>query len=80
MAKSIARAVARLQSYVPRYGTTWLGGDQYVGVVFKLTSDGNGHWSEAVLHSFEISDGDGPIGGLVWDSSHSNFLRYHDDG
>lgn len=55
------------------YGATWVGGDQYVGVVFKLTSDGNGHWSEAVLHSFEISDGDGPIGGLVWDSSHSNF-------
>ena len=55
------------------YGTTWLGGDQYVGVVFKLTSDGQGNWSETVLHSFEISDGDQPIGGLVWDTSHTNF-------
>ena len=52
------------------YGTTAAGGYQYVGVVFKLTPN-DGNWSETVLHSFEIADGDDVEGGLVWDSSRS---------
>jgi len=53
------------------YGTTSLGGDQYVGVVFKLSPDGKGNWSESVLHSFEITDGDEPLGGLAWNTDNT---------
>jgi hypothetical protein len=40
------------------------------GVVFRLTPGQDGKWTEAVLHSFgKGSDGAGPYGGLVFDSS-----------
>jgi uncharacterized repeat protein (TIGR03803 family) len=44
------------------YGTTYGGGDNDLGTVFKIDSDG----SETILHSFTgCSDGEWPTGGLV---------------
>jgi len=50
------------------YGTTYDGGADGVGTVFKLT-DSNGSWSESVLHSFATgnSDGGNPYSGLTFD-------------
>lgn len=46
------------------YGTTYFGGDDDKGVVFKLDSDGN----ESVLHSFTGgNDGANPLGDLLVD-------------
>lgn len=51
------------------YGTTQEGGDN-AGTVFELSPDGGGVWSEKVLHKFgNGTDGNGPIAGLVADSS-----------
>jgi uncharacterized repeat protein (TIGR03803 family) len=46
------------------YGTTWLGGSNNAGTVFRLERDGTGY---AVLHRFRITPGDGlnPFAGLV---------------
>jgi uncharacterized repeat protein (TIGR03803 family) len=51
------------------YGTTYAGGADGVGTVFKLASNPDGSWSETVLHSFTtgISDGGNPYGGLTFD-------------
>ncbi len=47
------------------YGTTV---EQYaVGTVFKLTPSGDGTWTYTVLHAFEGSDGEFPIGGVAID-------------
>ncbi len=53
------------------YGTTGLGGTSNVGVVFQLVPNGNGTWTENVLHNFTGgSDGGYPgLGVLVFDSA-----------
>ena len=49
------------------YGTTAAGGEQYSGVVFKLTPEGK----ETVLHGFcwqdNCTDGQQPYAGLIFD-------------
>ena len=59
------------------YGTTPIGGNTNpprdtsgLGVIFKLTPSGSG-WTESVLHAFtsESSSGQGPYGGLTFDSA-----------
>jgi len=51
------------------YGTTELGGQfAHAGTVFELTNTGSG-WTETVLHNFNGTDGDEPLGGLVLDAS-----------
>src|SRR6266496_3165405 len=51
------------------YGTTVEGGKGY-GVVFKLTPNPDGSWSEHVLHTFAGGfDGAKPLGGVVSDSA-----------
>jgi uncharacterized repeat protein (TIGR03803 family) len=47
------------------YGTTWIGGTNNDGTVFKIDSAGN----ESLLHSFSGSDGDQIYGGLVSDAA-----------
>jgi len=42
------------------YGTTSGGGADGAGVVFKLTPNAGGSWTESVLHSFHGSDGSYP--------------------
>jgi uncharacterized repeat protein (TIGR03803 family) len=53
------------------YGTTERGGDSSkdFGVVFKLTPQSNGRWTEMVLHVFEGNDGASPIAGLIFDQT-----------
>jgi uncharacterized repeat protein (TIGR03803 family) len=50
------------------YGTASAGGDHGIGVVFKLTPNGGGKWTESVLHSFTGSDGAKPAADLVFDT------------
>ena len=39
------------------------------GVVFKLTPNSDGTWTESVLHSFRISSNDNTVGGLIFDKA-----------
>jgi hypothetical protein len=49
------------------YSTTANGGAYYYGTVFSLTppESAGGAWTETVIHSFDGSDGAGPVGGLA---------------
>jgi len=50
------------------YGTTQLGGARNLGVVFELTPNTGGGWTEKVLHSFSGGyDGETPRAGLIAD-------------
>jgi len=51
------------------YGTTNQGGDYGAGTVFQLTPNGDGSWTESVLHSFDGADGSLPIAGLIFDQA-----------
>ncbi len=56
------------------YGTTQFGGisHSYGGTVFKLSPDGNGGWTERVLHTFQgYFDGQQPVSAVAVDS-HGN--------
>lgn len=49
------------------YGTTYAGGANGKGTVFKIAPDG----TETILHAFgaNATDGQNPVGGLVVDSA-----------
>ncbi len=52
------------------YGTTYWGGIRGSGMVFELTPNESGGWTEKVLHSFgNRADGAGPTGGLIFDAA-----------
>jgi uncharacterized repeat protein (TIGR03803 family) len=52
------------------YGTTAAGGAYGYGVVFKLTPNSDGSWTESVLYSFTGgADGADPFAGLIFDSA-----------
>jgi uncharacterized repeat protein (TIGR03803 family) len=51
------------------YGTTSEGGAQSEGTVFQLTPNGDGSWTESVLHSFSGSDGANPAAGVIFDAA-----------
>jgi uncharacterized repeat protein (TIGR03803 family) len=51
------------------YGTTASGGAQNYGTVFELTPAAGGRWMEKVLHTFKGTDGQSPIGGLIFDAT-----------
>jgi uncharacterized repeat protein (TIGR03803 family) len=51
------------------YGTTLTGGSPGGGTVFKLAPNQDGSWTESVLHSFTVSDGWGPLAGLIFDAA-----------
>jgi len=54
------------------YGTTYYGGANGLGSVFKLTRGSNGKWSERLLYSFQTgTDGNSPTSTLVFDA-HGN--------
>jgi uncharacterized repeat protein (TIGR03803 family) len=59
------------------YGTTEAGGNSSCyakfgcGVVFKLTPNSNGTWTEDVLHRFTGKDGASPWAGLIFDQGGS---------
>jgi uncharacterized repeat protein (TIGR03803 family) len=62
------------------YGTTYDGGADGVGTVFKLANS-NGSWSESVMHSFATgnSDGGNPYSGLTFDP-HGNLYGTTNSG
>src|SRR5208283_1256849 len=53
------------------YGTTVQGGTNNFGTVFKLTppTTSGGSWTQAILWSFDLTDGDLPEAGLIRDTS-----------
>src|SRR5215471_4972947 len=52
------------------YGTTVGGGSHSAGVVYELTPNGDGAWTETILHTFgEGNDGYEPTSSLVFDSA-----------
>ena len=53
------------------YGEALHGGAHDCGIVFKLTPDSGGDWTETVVHSFCASNSDGnmPRGGLTLDAA-----------
>ena len=54
------------------YGTAEYGGIHGVGIVFQLSPNGNGEWTERVLHSFGAgngSDGILPLASLIMDTA-----------
>ena len=53
------------------YGTTGNGGTADRGTAFQLSPDGNGGWTETVLHSFYGAIGTYPQAGLVIDAAGS---------
>lgn len=48
------------------FGTTNGGGAHGYGTVFWLKHS-NGKWTEKVIHTFDLTTGNGPLGGLVFD-------------
>ncbi len=50
------------------YGTASSGGAGY-GVVFELTPNSDGTWTENVLHSFTLKDGSDPLSGVTLDTA-----------
>jgi len=50
------------------YGTTGFGGTTSHGTVFELLPQSGGGWAEAVLHSFNGTDGNDPGGSLILDA------------
>jgi uncharacterized repeat protein (TIGR03803 family) len=52
------------------YGTTWEGGEYGAGVVFQLSRNTKGRWTEKVLHSFGAAeDGSAPQAGVTFDAA-----------
>jgi uncharacterized repeat protein (TIGR03803 family) len=50
------------------YGTTQTGGPSGFGVIFELSQNNDGSWSDATLHRFQGSDGSYPRPGLTMDA------------
>jgi len=51
------------------FGGTHNGGTFGLGTVFELSPNGDGTWSEKVLHSFNGKDGIAPSGGVIADAA-----------
>lgn len=51
------------------YGVTNGGGANDEGVVYELTPVVNGFWTQTILHTFQRSDGEFPVGPLTMDAS-----------
>jgi uncharacterized repeat protein (TIGR03803 family) len=51
------------------YGTTGEGGLYDYGTVFEVAPNGDGTWSESVLHSFDGADGESLVAGVVIDAA-----------
>lgn len=50
------------------YGTTWMGGSQGYGTIYRLTHSAEGRWVKSILYNFKgYPDGDTPYGGLIAD-------------
>jgi len=54
------------------YGTTYQGGKNLVGTIFKLTPSANRAWAVSVQHNFNNKSGCLPYGGLTFDAASGN--------
>jgi uncharacterized repeat protein (TIGR03803 family) len=63
------------------YGTTTYGASNDSGIVFELTPNGSGGWTETVLHRFGSSGNDGvnPVAGLIV-NAHGNLYGTTQNG
>ena len=50
------------------FGTTLGGGGGY-GTVFEVQPNGDGTWTESIIHDFRIMDGEFPVAGVAFDHS-----------
>ena len=55
------------------YGTTFGGGAYSDGMVFELTPQAGGHWTEKVLRSFDGKDGNDCFAGVIFDAAGNLF-------
>jgi uncharacterized repeat protein (TIGR03803 family) len=62
------------------YGTTTFGGDYSSGTVFELAPKTGGGWTETVLHSFNGTDGSGPLAGVILDQAGNLYGTTEDGG
>lgn len=63
------------------YGTTADGGTNNVGVVFEMTPNGHGGWTEFRIHNFGAgADGTRPEAGLIFDNSGNLYGTTHSGG
>ena len=65
------RGDLRFDSSGNLYGTTEAGGSEDSGTVFDLTPNGDGTWTEKILHQFKNDgqDGRGPSAGVIFDAN-----------
>jgi uncharacterized repeat protein (TIGR03803 family) len=67
------------------YGTTWIGGPDDEGIIFRLAPQSNGTWKETVLFSFHDlinnpPDGANPNAGLLMDKAGNLYGTTRDGG
>ncbi len=65
------------------FGTTAYGGAgvcSYCGMVFELTPNGDGNWTESTVHDFTGSDGQRPIAGITIDPKGNLYGAAEDGG
>jgi uncharacterized repeat protein (TIGR03803 family) len=52
------------------YGTTYTGGSNGAGIVYKFTPSAGGEWTERIVYNFTGgADGNAPLGGVILDSA-----------
>ena len=62
------------------YGTTLSGGQHGAGMVFELSKNSDGSWTEKRLHDFTIQRGAGPCAGLIFDGAGNLYGTTRDGG
>jgi uncharacterized repeat protein (TIGR03803 family) len=62
------------------YGTTYVGGAYYQGVIYKLTPVPGGEWKETVFHSFTYADGANPVDNPVTFDASGNLFTATSSG
>jgi uncharacterized repeat protein (TIGR03803 family) len=62
------------------YGTTYVGGTHYQGIIYKLMPVLGGRWKETVFHSFTYADGANPVHNPVTFDASGNLIATYSGG
>jgi uncharacterized repeat protein (TIGR03803 family) len=62
------------------YGTTYAGGNTGYGVIYKLTRNANGNWTESIFFTFNYRDGANPADNPVTFDASGNLFVATDSG